>query len=125
MAAVRQTLILTFLSLGLAIPVPLLVGDIGWVVSIAALILGMGYFAIFGLIAAKISNAFPQDVAVIITAVSFLVVGMGSAIGNVAAGLILESTSSYTMVFSVLTGVSVFLAALSARLPKTPTEAVH
>jgi len=120
--SVRLTLMLTFLGLALAIPVPLVAGDKNWIISIAAFFFGMGYFAIFGLIAANIASAFPQDIAAVITGTSFLAVGIGSAIGNVVAGAILESTSSYALLFSVLSGVSIALAGLSKRLPLAPAD---
>ena len=107
--SIRWTLVLTYLILIVAMPAPIVVPGIPVVVYSALFMVGMSFFALFGLIAAYIARIFPPEIAAVISGRTFVAVGFGSMIGNFAAGQIIEATQAFTHVYI---GATVIVAGL-------------
>jgi predicted MFS family arabinose efflux permease len=79
----------------------------------ALFVLGMSYFALFGLIAAYTAKMFPPEIASVLSGSIFVAVGLGSMIGNYASGQIIEATRAYGPVYLGMATVVVLLALIS------------
>ncbi len=120
----KRILVFTFIVLACVIPLPIYFGQNWLLVQFAVFLFGMGYFAIFGLIAANISKTFPPELVAILTGGSFLAVGIGSSIGNFIGGQVVEASSSFFLLFISSSGVVLVLALLSLLLRSTPNQVI-
>jgi predicted MFS family arabinose efflux permease len=114
---VKRTLVLVYLILLTAMPVPALFSSHQWLVQIALFLIGMSYFAIFGLIAAYIANAFDAENASIISGITFIAVGFGSMLGNFFDGQIIKHMNSYHALYGGCSAVILLLVATSIFMP--------
>ncbi len=94
-------------------PIPLYLANMPVTVYASLFVLGMSYFALFGLIAAYIAKMFPPEIASVLSGGIFVAVGLGSMVGNYASGQIIEATRAYGPVYLGMAAIPFLLAAVA------------
>jgi predicted MFS family arabinose efflux permease len=115
--SVKWTLVLTcglMLLASLALSLP----DLPWLVYAGSLTFGLGYYAIFGLMAAYVAKAFDPGIATPLQGVTFVAVGCGSMIGNYAGSLMAIAAGSYAVVYCAAALGSALLILGTLLLPR-------
>lgn len=115
--SIKWTLALTFLALAFVAPVPLVYSSQQILVYVAVVLFGMGYFALFGLLAAYITKMCPPEVVPTFSGISFVAVGLGGMAGNFAGGQILELGHGFFPLYLGIALLSGVLAAIASLKP--------
>lgn len=96
----------------------LVIAPTGYWPMVAGVVFAVAFYPIFGLIPAYVSKmARGAALAVTIFGIANIMQGVGGMLGNYCAGLLASMSGSFVAVYSVIAGVAVVLAVLTACLP--------
>lgn len=113
----RAAMLMVYVCVATA-AVILVVAPTGYWPLVAGVVFAVAFYPIFGLIPAYVSKmARGAALAVTIFGIANIMQGVGGMLGNYCAGLLASMSGSFVAVYSVIAGVAVVLAVLTACLP--------
>ncbi|RVG77998.1 MFS transporter [Sinorhizobium meliloti] len=116
---VRLGMIVTYivLSLSCGLLIDATGGNSPTILYAAAVMFGVSFYAIFGLVPAYISHVFGKGSAALVFAFGNIALGLGGIVGNIFGGMLKVSSGSFEPIYMVMLGAAVCSALLSAVMP--------
>jgi len=119
--SVKWTLVIAYSLLLSAVCVVLLSDNLVLIYA-SAVILGLNFYAVFGLAAAYIAKTFEARTTTILCGTTFVAVGCGSTIGNYLGGIIVEATKNFAITYAGIAGCAAILIIVSLVMPREPAH---